>query len=147
MAEDIKFEGRLWAIVTAGAERVIGMVEGIPPSTDVIPDTLILNPAYEIRTMTQPVQVGLGEIAIRRETLLFPIDSCTHDTRIRLRPDTVLYAGDIHEVDRAMYRDQIRMVRAQQETGRLQKLGLTQPGQDGMPPFDPKKGGGLIGNS
>ena len=132
MAESIEFEGRLWAVVTAASgRRFIGKVaEVLEEEESAAIKFMRLDPAYEISTLMRqvPTGPGPGELAIQRQTLVFPVDACAHDCGVELMcPSEVHFACDFHENDRAMYRDQIRMVRAQMVQGREQKLGMVKP--------------------
>jgi hypothetical protein len=140
VAESIKFEGRLWAVVTAASgRRFIGEVVTVTEDeeSEVI-KFMRLDPAYEITTLMRPVPTGPrpDEMAIQRQTLVFPVDACAYDCSVQLSyPSEVHFADDFHENDRRMFIDQIRMVRAQMVEGRGQKLGLAKP----PPGFDPTK--------
>lgn len=148
MAESIEFEGRIWAVVTAASgRRFIGKVGGvIEDEESSVIKYMELEPVHEIQTLTRPVQMGPdpSNVALQRQTMVFPLDACAHDSKVRLAyPSEVHFAEDFHENDRHMYVDQIRTVRAQMVEGREQKLGLAKP----PPGFDPTKfkGGGPSG--
>lgn len=151
MAEDREFEGRFWAVVGVGARRYVGRVMDALVYTDKGPEGTVhecppyieLEEAYELMTVTQPVQVNPGQVAIQRKTILFPYDTCGHPVAVRLRPTELSWAEDFHESDRDSYRQMLSEVRAQMEQARVQRLGLTvaQPGL----PHDLK--GGPFGRS
>jgi hypothetical protein len=152
MAEDREFEGRFWAVVGVGGRRYIGKVQSAAehephPSSSVheehCPQYIELSEAYELTTFTQPVEVGPGQVALQRRTMLFPYDTCGHPAIVRLHPTELSWAEDFHENDRETYREMLRGVRAQMEQARVQKLGLAVP----QPSLPPNLRGGPFGRS
>lgn len=151
MAEDREFEGRLWAVVGAGNRRYLGRVaypacyrtneEQDEPQD--CPPFIELEEAYELMTVTQPVQVSPGQVGIQRKTMLFPYDTCGHPVYVRLRPSELSWAEDFHESDRDGYRQLLSEVRAQMEQARVQRLGLAVA----QPNLPPNLKGGPFGRS
>jgi hypothetical protein len=137
-------------VTAASGRRFIGKVcaTEYEEGDDGVIKYLELEPSYEVQTLTRPIQTGPSpqDVALQRQTMVFPFDACAHDCQTRLSyPSEVHFAEDFHENDRHMYIDQIRTVRAQMVQGREQKLGLAKP----PPGFDPTKfkGGGPGGPS
>jgi hypothetical protein len=152
MAEDIKFEGRLWAIVGDGQKQYIGRVdkpqEHAPDgddTDDVCPPYIELCPCYEFMSLTKMMNFPDGSSSPVREVMVLPVDKCKFDVRKRFRPTSLTWAEDIHENDRGLYRNLIRDLRQQAQEAREQESGIARP----PPGFDPSKmsppPGGFVG--
>jgi hypothetical protein len=157
MADDLKFEGRLWAIVGTGQKQYIGQVEhpkeymgdaaeltelqkqgeNLPPTRCLAecPPYIELYPCYELLSLTRMMQFPDGTASPKRDVLVLPIDRCSRDVRKRFRPVELTWAEDIHEMDRSTYINLIRDLRQQALEARGQESGLAKP----PPGFDPTK--------
>ena len=149
MAEELKFEGRLWAIVGTGQKQYIGKVEKVEAHTpsegesdlnDVCPPCIELCPCYEFLSLTRMLQLPDGSQVPAREVLVLPVDKCKRDVRKRFRPTDITWAEDIHELDRQDYVNLIRDLRQQAEEARGQEVGM-HPAPTNFDPknFDPSK--------
>jgi hypothetical protein len=158
MADDIKFEGRLWAIVGTGQKQYIGKVmhanefshkaaeDGITPRCMCeCPPYIELCPCYELLSITQMLQLPNGSAVPKREVLFMPVDACKRDVTKRFRPTDITYAEDIHENDRTEYIQRLRDLRAQLDEARGQDIGLAKPPRN-FNPMNPQ-GGGPFGRS
>jgi len=119
MADSIKFEGRLWAVVSTGASRYVGQV------SEQIEDRVTLSPSYEIVTLNIPIQGPAGEVALRREIKIVPIDTALHDVRVTLyNISSISYAEDFDKADQASYVALLQDVRGSLQSNRLRQAGI-----------------------
>jgi hypothetical protein len=150
VGEDIKFEGRLWAIVGTGQRQYIGQVEGpgqyvlkeggiedeaTKSSYESCPPYIELYPCYELLSMTQMARLPDGTVMPMRDVRVMPVDQCLRPVRKRFRPVEITWAEDIHDNDRDNYTRHIRQLRMQMEEERLAESGAGRP----PPDFDPTK--------
>lgn len=142
MGEDIKFEGRLWAIVGTGQRQYIGQVENSevydPDSGDPkleCPPFIELCPCYELLSMTQMARLPDGTVMPMRDVRIMPVDQCLRPVRKRFRPVEITWAEDIHESDRDTYIRNLRQLRMQLEEERMEEAGAGRPPAN----FDPTK--------
>jgi hypothetical protein len=173
VGEDIKFEGRLWAIVGTGQRQYIGQVEhpkeymgdaaeltelqkqgeNLPPTRCLAecPPYIELYPCYELLSMTQMARLPDGTVMPMRDVRVMPVDQCLRPVRKRFRPVEITWAEDIHENDRDNYTRHIRQLRMQMEEERLADTGAGRPPMNFDPTkFDPTKfgkGGPPFGSS
>ena len=141
MAEKLFTEADIWATITgASGNRYIGKVEQTNHPADklwehiVSGELITLSPCYELTTMTQPVQVGPGQMALHRQTLVFPIDSCCEDTSVTFMcPSEVSLLSEMSEGDQDTYRKMIERVREEMLSTRLKRSNLILAGLGDMP--------------
>jgi hypothetical protein len=150
VGEDLKFEGRLWAIVGTGQRQYIGQVEGpeqyvlkeggiedeaTKSSYDACPPYIELCPCYEFLSLTQMARLPDGTVMPMRDVRIMPVDQCLRPVRKRFRPVEITWAEDIHENDRDNYIQLLRNLRMQLDEERMTDAGAGRP----PPDFDPSK--------
>lgn len=128
MAEDIKFEGRFWAIVSDGQKQYIGRTKTEATEKEMAaygnncPPLIELEPCYEFLSLLQMIRLPDGSSAPAREVMVLPVDKCKHNVCKRFRPTSITWAEDIHENDRTLYRNLIRDLQQQALEAREQEL-------------------------
>ncbi len=129
-----------WAIVTAGAERLVGRVVNTVGSRD-LPDSMLLSPGYVVVGGFSPQVTPQGQVlGLGFMSMLASEEMAIGSYSMAVRPNRVRYLADFDPDDFADKAAQIlecvRQVQAMRVQRRASRLNLTLPGPGmNLPPM------------